>query len=146
MRSIASSLYNLAVDLGVNFSFNSSVEQINISNQEVKSIKINNKEFFSDIIVCNNDVHFVYNKLLKHKSILTKPKKTKDLHRQLFFTGELIVFLISFSYTIFCFQIIIKKNLTQLKMEVFLTTQQFILILLLKRYCRMLQMEKKIGL
>ena len=77
MRSIASSLYNLAVDLGVNFSFNSVVEQINISNQEVKSIKINNKEIFSDIIVCNNDVHFVYNKLLKHKSILTKPKKNE---------------------------------------------------------------------
>ena len=88
MRSIASSLYNLAVDLGVNFSFNSAVEQINISNQEVKSIKINNKEIFSDIIVCNNDVHFVYNKLLKHKSILTKPKKNDDLHRQLFFTGN----------------------------------------------------------
>lgn len=79
MRSIAKSLYSLALEMGVNFRFNAKVEKINIceNNATVKSISLKKEEFKSDIIVCNNDIHFVYNNLLKKKISLKKIKSNE---------------------------------------------------------------------
>ena len=79
MRSIATSLYKLALDLGIRFSFNSQVEKINICEKKtrVTSIVLNKEEIISDIVVCNNDIHFVYNNLLSKKFFKKSHKKSE---------------------------------------------------------------------
>ena len=67
MRSISTSLFNLAQEIGVEFKFNTPIKKINVDKNKVVSILTEGKEFFSDIIVCNNDVYYVYKKLLPAK-------------------------------------------------------------------------------
>ena len=75
MRSIVKSLYKLALELGVVFMFNSSVKKITVKRGRVKSIISKNKEYESDIIVCNSDIHYVYNNLLERKTFANYYKK-----------------------------------------------------------------------
>ena len=77
MRSIVKSLYTLALELGVVFMFNSRVKKITVKRERVKSIISKNKEYESDIIVCNSDIHYVYNNLLDRKTFANYYKKNE---------------------------------------------------------------------
>ena len=76
LSDISKSIYNLALDLGVKFSFNSSVNQIIIDNKEAKGVKIGNKNYPADIIISNMDVSLTYERLL---SGLRKPNYLKNV-------------------------------------------------------------------
>mgnify|MGYP001592448680 FL=1 len=73
MHSITQSIYQLALDLGVKFYFNSKVDKIHISNKKAIGISSNDKDFFSDIVISNSDVVPTYRSLLKDQK---SPEKT----------------------------------------------------------------------
>ena len=77
MRSIVKSLYTLALEMGVVFMFNSRVKKITVKRERVKSIISKKKEYESDIIVCNSDIHYVYNNLLDRKTFANYYKKNE---------------------------------------------------------------------
>ena len=78
MYSIADSLYNLALSQGVQFHFNSKVEEIIVSSGSVSAIKVNHELTDTDYVVCNMDVYFVYSNLLKRVAL---PRKIKNEER-----------------------------------------------------------------
>lgn len=65
MYDITESLVKLAQSLGVNFSYNSRVEEIVLNKNKVIGIMANKGLTRGDIIVSNMDIWFTYNKLLK---------------------------------------------------------------------------------
>ena len=73
MHSITQSIYQLALDLGVKFHFNSKVDKIHISNKKAIGISSNERDFFSDIVISNSDVVPTYRSLLKGQK---SPEKT----------------------------------------------------------------------
>lgn len=72
MYSIASSLFELAQSLGVKFNLNTKVTKILVEDKKVSGVQIGNDKVLSDYVVCNLDIHFVYNFLLKEQK---KPSK-----------------------------------------------------------------------
>ena len=74
MSSIPKAIYKLALEIGVKFYFSSEVDKIKVENGKVKGVIIQNKVVDSDIVVCNTDIHYVYNKLL--------PKQFKIRYRK----------------------------------------------------------------
>jgi phytoene desaturase len=73
MVSIAESLHKLGKDLGVEFYFNTPVEEILVEKGEAKGIRISDKEIYADMVISNMDVVPTYRKLLaKHPA----PEKT----------------------------------------------------------------------
>lgn len=66
MNSITTSLVKLAEDIGVEFIYNSPVEEILVDTQQRKvlGIKVNNKTIDSSLVFSNMDVYFTYKKLL----------------------------------------------------------------------------------
>ena len=83
MHSITQSIYQLALDLGVEFYFNSKVEKINIQNKKAVGILCNNKEYLADYIISNSDVVPTYRILLKDQKspekILKQPRSSSAL-------------------------------------------------------------------
>lgn len=83
MYSISLALYNLALSLGVKFNFNSKVEEIIVNDKKVKGIVCNGDTIFSDFVVSNLDVFFVYKNLLKNqpfsRKIATQERSTSAL-------------------------------------------------------------------
>ena len=67
MGDITNSLFNLAKRHGVKFYFNSNVSEIIINDDVAKGVKVNNKDFYSDIVVTNSDVYNTYRFLLNDK-------------------------------------------------------------------------------
>jgi len=73
MHQITMSLYNLAKELGVDFNFESKVDEIITDTNRAVGVKVNKKSLYFDIVVSNADVVPTYRKLLpKHKA----PEKT----------------------------------------------------------------------
>jgi len=66
MNQVIQGMISLAESLGVKFHTNASVEKINVSNGEAKSISIAGKEIASDIILTGADYH--------HSETLLEPK------------------------------------------------------------------------
>jgi phytoene desaturase len=68
MYSIVDAMYKLALELGVQFHFNTNVIRINIENAKAKNIlaEQNGNEilFNADVVISNADYHFTENKLL----------------------------------------------------------------------------------
>lgn len=78
MHSITRSLYDLAVDLGVEFHFSSFVEKILTQKNKAYGIVVNDQAVNGDVIVSNMDIVPTYKKLLqKH----TAPEKTLQQER-----------------------------------------------------------------
>ncbi|WP_298313717.1 1-hydroxycarotenoid 3,4-desaturase CrtD [uncultured Aquimarina sp.] len=73
MHSITKSLYQLALDLGVTFHFESKIDQIIIKKKKATGVTIDNKYLEADIIVSNMDVVPTYRKLLPDQK---PPEKT----------------------------------------------------------------------
>jgi phytoene dehydrogenase-like protein len=65
MRQIVSALYNLAVDLGVEFKFSSPVERIVIKQKRAVGVEQGGDFYSADIVISNMDVVPTYRKLLK---------------------------------------------------------------------------------
>jgi phytoene desaturase len=78
MRSIACALYALASKLGVNFKFNTAVEEIELTHGKASGIRTKGLSYGADIVVSNMDVYYTYEKLLPS---LTTPKKIKAQER-----------------------------------------------------------------
>lgn len=64
MEQIPKSLYNLALELGVEFEFNTRVEEIITERNRAIGVKVNAENRWADLIVSNMDVFYTYRKLL----------------------------------------------------------------------------------
>ncbi|WP_299258693.1 1-hydroxycarotenoid 3,4-desaturase CrtD [uncultured Aquimarina sp.] len=73
MHSITKSLYQLALDLGVVFHFESKVDQIVVKKKSATGIIVDNKYLEADIVISNMDVVPTYRKLLPDQK---PPEKT----------------------------------------------------------------------
>ena len=67
MRSIAKLLERLCIEMGVDIRRNTKVERIEIAYQKVKGVHTKNAFFQSEYVICNQDVYFVYDRLLRKK-------------------------------------------------------------------------------
>ena len=83
MHDITLSLYNLALELGINFHFNSKVEEVLVENKKAIGVKVNGKDHFSDVVVNNMDMVNAYKSILKKqkqpKLLLNQPKSSSAL-------------------------------------------------------------------
>ena len=64
ISDISYSLYNLAIDLGVKFHFNSEIDSIIIKNKSAVGVSINKINHKADIIISNMDINLTYDRLL----------------------------------------------------------------------------------
>ncbi|MDI1315842.1 1-hydroxycarotenoid 3,4-desaturase CrtD [Flavobacterium sp.] len=76
MHSITNSLVTLAKEIGVEFHFNQEVTAIETTNNLVKSVTTTSDKFLADVVVCNADIHTVYEKLIP------SAKKLKEVDKQ----------------------------------------------------------------
>jgi phytoene desaturase len=75
LSDISKSIYNLANDLGVTFSFSSSIDKIITDKNKAIGVEKNKQKYFADIVVSNMDVNLTYSKLLNG---FKKPRYLKD--------------------------------------------------------------------
>ena len=66
MHSITTSLVRLAEELGVQFHYNSKVDEIVEDGRNVKGVKVNETFIPAEVVICNSDVKPAYNFLLKN--------------------------------------------------------------------------------
>lgn len=78
MRSIAKLLERLCIEMGVDIHRSTKVERIEMAHQKVTGVHTKNTFFQSDYVICNQDVYFVYDRLLRNKE---KAKNLKKLER-----------------------------------------------------------------
>ncbi len=76
MHEITNSLVKLAKEIGVEFHFNSEVTSIKTEGNKAKSVTTNSGNHSGDIIVCNADIHTVYEKLIP------SAKKLEEVDKQ----------------------------------------------------------------
>ncbi|MEM6644392.1 MAG: 1-hydroxycarotenoid 3,4-desaturase CrtD [Bacteroidota bacterium] len=65
MHEISQSLYRLAVDKGVAFHFNATVDEVLHEKGQVKGIVSGEETYFAEMVVCNMDVFSAYQSILK---------------------------------------------------------------------------------
>lgn len=128
MHQITLSLFELAKDLGVQFHFNSKVEEIIAANGKADGIKVNNEFLPFDIVVSNADVVPTYRKLLPKHKAPENPSQPRSSSALIFYWGIRHEFPQLDLHNIF-FLKIIKLNLTLfLKKITSIRIQQCILI------------------
>lgn len=76
MHSITNSLVTLAKEIGVQFHFNQEVTAIETANNLAKSVTTTSDNYLADVVVCNADIHTVYEKLIPSS------KKLKEVDKQ----------------------------------------------------------------
>ena len=83
MVSISDAIYNKAIDIGIQFHFNSRVDEILHSDGKVNGYACAGKNYECDIVVSNMDVHFTYEKLLPRlkgpRKILNQEKSSSAI-------------------------------------------------------------------
>ncbi len=83
MRKVVQAMYDLAVDQGVEFRFNSPVSQILIENGAARGVVINNAVVPAKAVFCNMDINKAYPALLpkepQPKLLLNQEKSTSAL-------------------------------------------------------------------
>jgi len=72
MHEISQSLYRLAMDQGVQFTFDAKVEEVLIENGKAKGVKVGDKSFDADLVLCNMDIFSAYSSILQN---VKKPKR-----------------------------------------------------------------------
>jgi phytoene desaturase len=65
MYSIVDGMYQLALELGVNFAFNANVTRLQIDDNEVKLVETAAQNYRADVVVASADYHFVETVLLE---------------------------------------------------------------------------------
>lgn len=73
MHTITQSLVRLATELGIQFRFNTRVNEITVENKRVTGVKSGDLSLKADVVLCNSDIKPAYNILLKNTPA---PKKT----------------------------------------------------------------------
>ena len=76
MISITNALYQLALNKGVKFHFDSPVHRIIHDNGKVSGVEVNEQVYYAKIIVSNADVYFTY------KNLLANPSMAKNVLKQ----------------------------------------------------------------
>jgi phytoene desaturase len=76
MHEITNSLVQLAKEMGVEFHFNQEVTAIETKGDLVKSVKTASDNYIADLVVCNADIHTVYERLMP------SAKKLKEVDKQ----------------------------------------------------------------
>ncbi|WP_291785659.1 1-hydroxycarotenoid 3,4-desaturase CrtD [Cecembia sp.] len=83
MHDITLSIYNLALDLGVNFEFNTKVDEILVQNKQAIGIAVNGIRKEADLVVNNMDMVNAYKTILKKQKqprlLLDQPKSSSAL-------------------------------------------------------------------
>jgi len=83
MHDISQSVYKLAQDLGVQFHFGNKVDEILLENNVAKGVKVAGEIHEADLVICNMDVHYAYEKLMptahKPKKVLEQPRSSSGL-------------------------------------------------------------------
>ncbi len=83
MYAITKGIYKLAKELGVQFTFNTRVDEILVEEGVVKGVRVGERAIHSDLVISNMDVFFTYKQLLpkeKHpRRILKQEKSTSAL-------------------------------------------------------------------
>ena len=88
MISITNALYQLACKKGVQFYFNSPVQQIVKNNRQITGVIVNDHFHRSDIVVSNADVYFTYRHLLQDsKKAERLLKQERSCSGQIFYWG-----------------------------------------------------------
>ncbi|WP_088322841.1 1-hydroxycarotenoid 3,4-desaturase CrtD [Polaribacter tangerinus] len=85
MHEITNSLVKLAKDIGVTFLFNQKVKTITTTGKLAKSVITSKNEYTCEIVVCNADIHTVYEKLLPSAQKLKKVDKQERSSSALIF-------------------------------------------------------------
>jgi len=85
MFTIAKALYSLATDLGVKFYFNTIVEKISVNDGVAEGVFVLNNLHKADVIICNQDIYFVYKKLLPKKFTIKRVLKQERSSSALIF-------------------------------------------------------------
>jgi phytoene desaturase len=85
MHEITNSLVKLAKEIGVKFHFNEEVTAIETGNKLAKSVVTKSGNYEGDIIVCNADIHTVYDKLIPSSKKLEKVDKQERSSSALIF-------------------------------------------------------------
>jgi phytoene desaturase len=83
MHTITTALYNLALDAGVEFKFNTRAMEITVDGNRATGVRTETERFTADIIVSNMDVYPTYQKLLPKvkapKKILSQERSSSAL-------------------------------------------------------------------
>lgn len=83
MHDITQSLYKLSVELGVNYLFNTKVDEIWIEKGMALGVMANAQKYPADVVVNNMDMHNAYRSILKKqkqpKRLLNQPKSSSAL-------------------------------------------------------------------
>jgi phytoene dehydrogenase-like protein len=88
MRKVVDSLFNLALDLGVRFEFNQSVENIAIKNGVATGVDTKIQQYQGSKVFCNMDVNMAYPKLLaEQKQPRLTLKQEKSTSALVFYWG-----------------------------------------------------------
>lgn len=88
MISITNALYQLALKKGVQFHFNSQVQQIIAENRKIKGVVVNDKLHHAAIVVSNADVYFTYKHLLNDNRKASRLlKQERSCSGQIFYWG-----------------------------------------------------------
>ena len=78
MYKISEALYEIALKCGVEFEFNSAVEQIITTNNAAKGIKlVDGRTLEADVVFANADLPYVYNELLPNDPLVKSLKKKR---------------------------------------------------------------------
>jgi phytoene desaturase len=85
MHEITNSLVKLAKEIGVEFHFNQEVIAMETSNNLVKSVTTKSAKYAADSIICNADIHTVYEKLLPSAKKLNQVDKQERSSSALIF-------------------------------------------------------------
>jgi phytoene dehydrogenase-like protein len=111
MVSITDALFGLAKRLGVQFHFETSVEEIRVESDQAKGVKTKTASYEADFVVSNMDVFHTYKKLLPKSEAPAKKIKARALQFCCYFLlGELRVSLRSWTCTTSFFLKRTKRN------------------------------------
>jgi phytoene desaturase len=75
MRSIVDCIYQLAVELGVEFMFNQKVESVVLDGKKAVGIKTDQAAYKADAVLSNCDAYITYKHLLQHHELAAKVLK-----------------------------------------------------------------------
>lgn len=88
MISLSKAVYQLCIDLGVSFLFNTTVSEIVIEKNKVKGIATNETLIHADHVVSNSDVYYTYKNLIKdNKKAVALKQQERSSSALIFYWG-----------------------------------------------------------
>ncbi|WP_299060658.1 1-hydroxycarotenoid 3,4-desaturase CrtD [uncultured Polaribacter sp.] len=88
MHDITNSLVKLAKDIGIEFLFNQEVVSIKTARNKAESVVTKSDNYKGDVIICNADIHMVYDKLIPNaKKLKAVDKQERSSSALIFYWG-----------------------------------------------------------